>query len=253
MKPIPVSLVVHALNFAYHLIHGNDERQAIANMICIAFFFCLRPGEYTGTVTDDQAFALNDVAFYLGTTKLNNVLSSDFEIESATCLTLTFTTQKNGDKGEIVAHARSDDPMCCPVTSTIRQFMVHRREFRRRGSGYDGRVKLATYYNSNHVRVPIRADMVTKALRWHAGVLQPTTGINPKDVSARSLRAGGAMALLTGGCDTNVIKLLARWHSDAMMRYLHQQSVPVFQNLASKMFNNGTFTFLPEEWVPVVG
>eukprot|EP00536_Pseudo-nitzschia_multiseries_P015576 jgi/Psemu1/43116/gm1.43116_g len=34
------------------------------------------------------------------------------------------------------------------------------------------------------------------------------------------------------------------------MRYLHQQSLPIFQNLASVMFNNGTYSFLPEEWVP---
>ena len=58
------------------------------------------------------------------------------------------------------------------------------------------------------------------------------------------------MALLQGGCDPNVIKLLARWKSDTMMRYLHQQSLPVFQNLAAKMYNNGTYTFLPDEWVP---
>ena len=29
-------------------------------MICFAFFYCMRPGEYTGTTTDDQAFSLDD-------------------------------------------------------------------------------------------------------------------------------------------------------------------------------------------------
>ena len=58
------------------------------------------------------------------------------------------------------------------------------------------------------------------------------------------------MALLTAGCDTNVIKILTRWRSDAMMRYLHQQSLPIFKQLAVKMFNNGTYSFLPLDWVP---
>ena len=58
------------------------------------------------------------------------------------------------------------------------------------------------------------------------------------------------MTLLQGGCSPSVIKLLALWKGETMMRYLHQQSLPVFQNLAAKMFNNGTYTFLPVEWVP---
>ncbi|OEU19791.1 hypothetical protein FRACYDRAFT_235852 [Fragilariopsis cylindrus CCMP1102] len=128
--------------------------------------------------------------------------------------------------------------------------MIHKREFLRRNLPYDGRIKLASYYNSRHVRVPVKAAQITKAVRWHASLLQPVTGIDPAQLSARSLRAGGAMALLAGQCDTNTIKLLCRWHSDAMMRYLHQQSLPIFQRLSSKMFNNGSYTFLPEDWVP---
>jgi len=58
------------------------------------------------------------------------------------------------------------------------------------------------------------------------------------------------MALLAGSCDTNVIKLLARWRSDAMLRYLHQQALPIFKKLAISMFNQGQYTFLPEDWVP---
>jgi hypothetical protein len=58
------------------------------------------------------------------------------------------------------------------------------------------------------------------------------------------------MALLSSGCDIDVIKLLARWHSDAMTRYLHQQALPIFKRLAQSMFNNGSYSFLPEHWVP---
>lgn len=249
VKPAPISLVIAALVFA-HQECPTPERKAVANMMCIAFFFCLRPGEYTGTTTDDQAFALEDVAVFLGARRLNNALSSDAEIEAATAVHLVFTTQKNGDKNEAVAHARSNDPLCCPVTSVTRQLLLHRQEFRRRGVPYDGKVKLATYYNDRQVRVPVKAAMMTDAIRWHAGVLEPVTGIKASSLSARSLRAGGAMALLAGGCDTNVIKLLARWRSDSMLRYLHQQSLPIFKKLAVTMFNQGQYTFLPEDWVP---
>ena len=58
------------------------------------------------------------------------------------------------------------------------------------------------------------------------------------------------MALLCGGADTDIIKLLGRWHSDAMIRYLHQDATPVMSRLAVKMFNNGTYSFLPDATVP---
>ena len=58
------------------------------------------------------------------------------------------------------------------------------------------------------------------------------------------------MALFTGGCDSNQIKLVARWHSDSMMLYLHQTALPVHQRLARLMFNNGRYDFLPSDWVP---
>ena len=40
------------------LIAANVK--SIANMIYIAFFFCLCPLQYTGTTIDDQVFCLNN-------------------------------------------------------------------------------------------------------------------------------------------------------------------------------------------------
>ena len=83
VKPVPITLVIHDFCFAFHGA-PSDERQDIANIFCIAFFFCLRPVEYTGTTSDDQLFSLlNDVAFFLGDRKLNNETPSDNDIESA--------------------------------------------------------------------------------------------------------------------------------------------------------------------------
>ncbi|VEU43031.1 unnamed protein product, partial [Pseudo-nitzschia multistriata] len=246
VKPIPITVIIHTLNFAYRQ-RPTAERKAVANMMCIAFFFCLRLGEYTGTTSDDQAFTLQDLAFFIGARRLHSATASDAEISAATSIQLTFTTQKNGVKGDVIAHSRSGDPLCCPVTASIRQFLLHRNAS---NHGYDGRLPLASYYNQHHTNVRVTAAMVTTTMRWHAAILQHATGICPKSLSARSLRAGGAMALLQGCCDSNVIKLLARWHSDAMMRYLHQQSVPLFRSLTKLMFNNGAYSFLPDESVP---
>ena len=58
------------------------------------------------------------------------------------------------------------------------------------------------------------------------------------------------MALLCANTDKETIKLLGRWHSDAMMRYLHQDCLPVMNRLARKMYNHGKYSFLPSQTVP---
>jgi hypothetical protein len=76
-------------------------------------------------------------------------------------------------------------------------------------------------------------------------------GLHPDDISARSLRAGGAMALLNGKIDHNTIRMLGRCHSDVMMRCLHLQFKPMMCEFSATMFNHGAYTFLPDETVPL--
>ena len=113
-------------------------------------------------------------------------------------------------------------------------------------------MKLASYYNSQLVNLPVKASMITHTMRVHDAALESITGIALYNLSACSLQTRGAMALLQGGWDPSLIKLLACWKSDTIMRYLHQQSLLVFQNLAAKMFNNGTYMFLHNKWVLAV-
>ena len=65
------------------------------------------------------------------------------------------------------------------------------------------------------------------------------------DVTVRSTRAGGAMALLCAGVDSNRIRLVGRWRSDEMYRYLHVQAQPVMTGLSSAMLQGGTFRMTP--------
>ena len=250
VKPLPVSVIMAVLMYGI-ITRPTMENESVANMICIAFFYCMRPGEYTGTTTDEQAFVLDDIAFYIGLRRLDNELCSDLELEAATQTTYCFTEQKNQHKGDVIAHATSGDMLCCPVKATVRQFMIHRRECRKRNKPYNGKVKLASYYNSNGVNVPVKTLQVTKVIQHHAGLLRHVTGVNPKEYTARSLRAGGAMALLLGGCDKTVIDLVGRWHSDSMMEYLHQAALPIYKQLSTAMFANGGHSFPPDSLVTV--
>ena len=244
VRPAPVTLVTYILNAAYNPGRTRSaEDQAYADMICLSFFFLLRPGEYTGTTNDDAAFRLSDVRLSLGTRLLSLEHSSVDELEAATSVSLYFTTQKNQRKGDAIAHARSSHRLCCPVRAAVRRILDHRTH-----RPYDPTTILAAFYHHGHA-CRIRADDVTKRLRHAAAACFFSTGIPASEISARALRAGGAMALKCAGVDPCNIQLVGRWHSEAMLQYLHQDCTPIQLRLASRMYNNGTYSFA-NTWVP---
>jgi hypothetical protein len=53
------------------------------------------------------------------------------------------------------------------------------------------------------------------------------------------------MAILCAKVDTDMIRLLGRWHSNKMLRYLHVQSFPLLAPLSQQMLRHGHFTLMP--------
>jgi hypothetical protein len=65
VNPIPVQEILrHVAALAAHP-SATVNTQAIADMICLAFFFLLRPGEYIGTTSDTTPFNLHDVQCWI--------------------------------------------------------------------------------------------------------------------------------------------------------------------------------------------
>jgi hypothetical protein len=78
VKPIPVTIILYILAQAFG-VPRSDEDLAIADMIAIAFFFLIRPGEYTGTTADDTPFRLEDVALHIRDRRLDVLTASTAE------------------------------------------------------------------------------------------------------------------------------------------------------------------------------
>lgn len=88
------------------------------------------------------------------------------------------------------------------------------------------------------------ATDLTRRIRA-ALLLHPDPAYTVTDVSVRSTRAGGAMALLCAGIDSDRIRLVGRWRSDEMYRYLHVQAQPVMTGLSAAMLRGGSFRLTP--------
>jgi integrase len=173
------------------------------------------------------------VAFAANTRLLDTRTAPEAELLAATSVVITYTEQKNANRGEKVGQGRSGDPFLCPVTSLARR-IIH---LRRNRAPLD--TPIYVYYpqfRSNPQRVA--STTITELMRRSARLLQfPEDAV--ADIHARALRATGASALLTAQIDSDLIRLLGRWKSDAMLRYLHAQSAGLVHQFASQMLRQG--------------
>jgi hypothetical protein len=242
VKPIPIPVIRRVLMVA--LASNNALNMGIADMIVIAFFFLLRPGEYAISQSESTPFELKDVQFFRGQLRLDITVATEAELLSATFASLTFDKQKNAVRGEVVGHAPSGAIDLCPVRAIARR-VLHLRQHNAPPS-----TPLAHVYNEQNSIISIKPKHITDAIRLAVRYLGPSLGFLPTDVTARCLRAAGANALLCGGVDTDVIRLLGRWRSDEMLRYLHTQAGPVLRDFSRKMLAGGSFTLIPNQQVP---
>ena len=243
VKPIPLQVIRRIASTSYPTF-ASPLCKAIADMIILAFFFLLRPGEYTDNDgdTDKHPFRIEDVQLFIGDTRLNLLTDPESRLKQARFASLTFTSQKNGVRGEVIGLACSGDPVMCPVKSIVRRILYLRQH------GAIPSTPLAHVYNSTKL---VTAAAITDCIRSAVSDLGPTLGFMPCDVSARCLRAAGATALLLAQVDTDIIRLIGRWRSDEMLRYLHVQAYPLMRNYAQQMLSAGTYTLIPNHLVPM--
>ena len=222
--------------------------QHVFDLIVVAFYWLLRPAEYLETPETgrSQAFLLRDISITIDGTNYpapDAPLNDAHSISRIEYASLTFADQKNAVKGETVGHVATTNPLLCPAKALGR---IARRLTLWRAQP---NTPIHRHYNAHpkHRRwCSIQSKFVTNALRWAAKLLEPSTGIPLDFLSARSLRPGGATALLCAGVDKDVVQLLGRWKSDAMFRYLRIQAHTHSSRLSQRMLDHGAYTFAPQ-------
>ena len=205
-------------------------------------FFLLRPDEYTDSPSETTPFTFADVQLFLGPLRLDLQTSTQAQLMAASSASLTFTTQKNGVENEVIRLGRSGDPFLCPTLALARR-ILHLREANAPGHAPIGRV-----FTPNGVQ-RVTPTLITKTLRDTVSYIGDDLGFLPLEVSACSLRATGATTLLVANVDPDVIRLLGRWRSDKMLRYLHVSAEPVMRHFARQMLQ-AEYTLAPHQFVP---
>ena len=243
VKPVPIAVLrrIFAISACTLCAHSA----CLADMIGLAFFFLLRPGEYTHSSQDSVPFELKDVQLFQGTPRLNLNTATDAQLLAASFASLTFDTQKNAVRGEVIGQGHSGDSLLSPTK------ILARRVIHLRSHGAPPNTPLSSYYDAQGNLQHIKPAHITSALQDAVRFLNPTVlGFLPSDVTARCLRAAGANALLSAQVDSDHIRLLGRWRSDEMLRYLHLQAQPIMHRFAGLMLAGGNFVLIPNQQVP---
>jgi hypothetical protein len=238
VPPLPLSVLRSVVAMAR--ADGGPALRAAADCATFAFYFLLRPGEYAGTPRSrDDLFRLQDVALWVGDTPLNALTCSLERLHAVTFVSLIFTRQKNGVRGERVGHSRSGDPDLCPVTSVLSRICHLRQHHAPPDTPLNAYFHLGSW-------AYVLPHAITSLFRLAAASGGETAGrTDAVLLSARSTRSGGAMALLGGGIDSDRIRLIGRWRSDEMYRYLHIQSQPTMSGIAAAMLRGARRPFSP--------
>ena len=239
IKGLPSALASGAVDI-------GGTASSLIDLILVAFFWLLWPCEYLAVKEEGQStpFHLEDLWFTAhgrlysaDDSSLNDVQPSDLVYAS-----LTFTDQKNGVGGEQITQSCINDINLCPVRALARiASRLH----------HHGAPPTAPihqhFFDSQWTN--FRSSNVTAALLASAGALRSQTGIDLALLSGRSLHPCGATALLCARVNSDSIKLLGRWKSDAMFRYLRIQALAYSVNLAQQMLNHGAYTFSPGVYI----
>ena len=120
VKPMPPLVVTKLLTHCDKEPDANEGNLCIADMICLGFFFMMRPGEHTKS-DDNTPIKLQDVKLHHNVTPLPITTTPTHELDSRTHVLLAFTTQKNSVKGKVITHGMTGHNLVCPVRTVARQ------------------------------------------------------------------------------------------------------------------------------------
>jgi hypothetical protein len=173
------------------------------------------------------------------------------QLQDADTVSVTYRTQKNGDRGVTVTQHRTEgdsDSVLCPVRA-FASLVTRVREYNLKGrtkwtSVGDRPINLVMAGEQVHL---ISSNQILNHLR--AGALlygEERLGFAISSIGTHSLRSGAATAMFIAGVPTETIQLIGRWKSQAFLRYIRIQVQQLTQGVASGMIEHPNFFTIGE-------
>ena len=266
--PISVTILRTLLAMSKPKNFSEEHWAAIKDLAVLGFFYLLRPGEYAASDakakdhdTLGKPFRLKHAAFLMKNgkyfpahtlTSRRNKRRNDLELKAVNMAILSFDDQKSTAKGD-KACQQYIGGLLCPGTALYNQVYSiadHLGTPTKHPQGANA--PLYAYFIPATARKKaswgnVTTKHLTMALRLAAATCENVTGIPPKLINARSLRAGGATALLCAGVGKDITKILGRWRSDAVDLYLRTSTFTLTAGYSKLMVQHGAYKFAPDQ------
>lgn len=240
-KAIPISVIkrIHKLYSTSH----DPMSVASTQLIIGAFFFAMRSCEYSKTTSPHESkrtriLTIANIQFFKDSKLINH---DNTNLQDADIVSITFVSQKNGEKNQTISMHNSRDQFLCPVKIWA---TIVKRIRSCKGSSDTSQVNTfmskngkLSYIHSTQIRTKIRAAA--------ASIGEASLGFKTDVIGCHSLRSGSAMAMYLAGVPITTIQLIGRWKSDAFMRYIREQVDCFTENVSSKMLTVQSFYTIP--------
>jgi hypothetical protein len=214
----------------------DPHKEAVADLIIIAFFYLLQVGEYTSPSKprENRTIALRDCDMRLWKdgnllphlARLGALLMAD---SAMICIVHT----KNGTKGAVVHHNAIGCPICLVAALARRIANIQQ------GSN---KTHICWVYHASGASSRVTDQDIGMGVRWGAAFnCLLTQGYTLNRISSHSLRIRGAMAMkLSDMLDSTIMKV-GRWTLLTYLTYIHLQIGTLTAGLAWRMSTAFTF------------
>ena len=232
---------------------ATETHRAIGQLVVGAFFFAMRSCEFSdvGGPRRTTTITLADVEFRKGGKKVES--DDAARLATADTVSITFRTQKNGEKGTTVTQHRTNGSAIggvslCPVTS-LAELVARVGHYDPLESEWKDKGKRPI----NLIVTSGRASTVTSGQILHhlrAAALQygeDRLGFPISKIGTHSIRAGAATAMFLAGVPAETIQLIGRWRSQTFLRYIRIQVQQLTRGVATNMTTNPEFLTIGQE------
>ncbi|KAL7470542.1 hypothetical protein ACHAXS_012730 [Conticribra weissflogii] len=187
----------------------TEQDIAIRQLAIGAFFFACRSCEYLLVPSAQQrrttTLTLGNIRFFRNGARLDQ---SSHDIDTATCVTLTFVFQKKDLKHDSVSQLASGDPIICPV----RQWAALVKRIRSYPGVLDD-TTVDTVMMFGRFRRISSKEMVNALRDAASAVGEERLGFDKEEIGTHSLRSGAAMSMYLGECPVYTIMMIGRCES----------------------------------------
>jgi len=188
LKPLSYEILTSILPHIKAATHNGYEKSLFKAVFTLAYYACLRVGEYAISADDQHTLTVENVSFV--------------NTKNSCKIKMILPTFKHSKGQEILYIESETNTSTCPV-KILKDYLTVRPKV------------LGPLFIHKDTK-PVTRNAVSEVLRATIG----KTKLNPKDFSPHSLRIGRATDLAIQNTPEHVIKKTGRWNSTAYINYI---------------------------------